>query len=108
MTDIYLAIIVMAFANFFTRVFPFLFFYSNEPPKLLKYIGDIFPPVIMTILIFYTLGNIDFTTAPYGSKEILAIFVTAFLHFRFNNYLISIILGTFFYMVLLQYFTNFH
>jgi branched-subunit amino acid transport protein AzlD len=103
MSDIYIAIFVMALSNFFTRVFPFLFYSSKEPPKILNYIGKVFPPVIMTILIFYTLANVDFTTTPYGTKEILSIFLTAFLHFRFNNYLVSIILGTLFYMILLQY-----
>ncbi len=103
MSDIYLAIIVMTLANFFTRVFPFLFFTHKEPSETLKYIGKYFPPTIMTILIFYTLANVDFTTTPYGTKEILSIFITAFLHIRFNNYLVSIICGTLFYMLLLQY-----
>jgi len=103
MNNIYLAILIMSLANLLTRVFPFLFFSKKEPPKIVKYIGEYFPPVIMTILIFYTLTNVDFTAAPYGSKEILAIIVTAFLHIKFNNYLVSIITGTLFYMLLQQY-----
>ncbi|MEA1915471.1 MAG: AzlD domain-containing protein [Campylobacterota bacterium] len=101
--EIYLAIFVMAGANYATRIFPFLFFSKKEPPYILQYIGDFFPPVIMTILVFYSLGSVDFTTAPYGSKEILGIFITALLHWRFNNYLVSIIAGTAFYMILVQF-----
>ena len=78
--ELYMAIIVMTFANFLTRVFPFLFFVKDEPPAWVIFIEKNFPPIIMTILIFYTLTNVDFTTAPYGTKEITAIALTAFLH----------------------------
>ncbi len=101
---VYLAIAVMAVANYITRVFPFLFFIKHEPPKFVVFIEKSFPPVIMTILIFYTLSGIDFRVAPYGTKEVLAIIFTACLHFRFGNYLVSIFSGTIFYMLLVQYF----
>jgi len=101
--EIYLAIIVMSLANFITRVFPFLFYAKNEPPKVIVFIERSFPPIIMTILIFYTLGKIDFSIAPYGLKEILSIAVTTLLHLRFGNYLVSIFLGTIFYMILVQF-----
>lgn len=102
-TELLLPILVMSFANFITRVFPFLFFTKKESPKVVSFIANSFPPIIMTILIFYTLGKIDFTLAPYGFKELLAILVTAFLHIRFKNYLVSIFLGTLFYMCLVQF-----
>jgi branched-subunit amino acid transport protein AzlD len=93
----------MTIANFLTRVFPFLFFVKHEPPAWIVFIEKNFPPIIMSILIFYTLTSVDFTTAPYGMKEILAIAVTAFLHIRFNNYLVSIFIGTIFYMGMVQF-----
>ncbi len=100
--ELFLAIAIMAIANFITRVFPFLFFAKKEPPKIIAFIANSFPPIIMTILIFYTLGKIDFTVAPYGTKELISIVVTALLHIKFNNYLISIFMGTIFYMILVQ------
>lgn len=103
---IYLAIAIMAVANYITRVFPFLFFIKRKPPHIILFVEKNFPPVIMTILIFYTLGSIDFTKAPYGTKEIAAILITALLHHRFGNYLISIFGGTIFYMFLVQFMTN--
>ncbi len=102
-TELYLAIVVMSFANFITRVFPFLFFAKKEPPKIIAFIANNFPPIIMTILIFYTLGKIDFSVAPYGLKELIAIIITTLLHIKFNNYLISIFMGTVFYMLLVQF-----
>lgn len=102
--ELYLAIIVMTFANFLTRVFPFLFFKNKEVPEVLEFVQKYFPAIIMTILIFYTLSKIDFTLAPYGAKEILAIVITAILHIKFSNYLVSIFVGTAFYMYLVQAF----
>jgi branched-subunit amino acid transport protein AzlD len=101
--EIYLAIIVMAIANYLTRVIPFLFFAKKEPPSFVLFIEKNFPPIIMTILIFYTLANVDFVNEMYGIKEFSSILLTAFLHIRYNNYLVSIFVGTFFYMALVQF-----
>jgi branched-subunit amino acid transport protein AzlD len=57
----------------------------------------------MTILILYTLKEVDFALAPYGVKEIGAVLFTAFLHISLKNYLVSIFSGTIFYMFLVQY-----
>ncbi len=102
--EIYIAIIIMTLVNFLTRVFPFLFFTKSDLPKSLEFIEKFFPATIMTILIFYTLKDIDFSLYPYGVKEIIGIVFTAFLHILMKNYLISIFLGTIFYMGLVQYF----
>ena len=92
----------MALVNFFTRVFPFLFFSKKELPSYLIFIAKYFPAIIMSILIIYTLKDIDFKTEFYGIKEISGIFFTAILHLVFKNYLISIFVGTIFYMGLVQ------
>ncbi len=102
--DIYMAIAVMAAVNLFTRAFPFIFFRKSEPPEFITYIEKYFPPVIMTVLILYTLKDIDFNTTPYGLKEIGSVLFTAFLHISLKNYLVSIFSGTIFYMFLVQYY----
>ncbi|MFK2823169.1 branched-chain amino acid transporter permease [Arcobacter sp. YIC-80] len=101
--EIYIAIAIMAVVNFFTRVFPFLFFRKNELPSYVVFIEKFFPAVIMTILIVYSVKDVDFSLAPYGLKEIGGILFTAILHIIFKNYLISIFAGTIFYMTLVQY-----
>ena len=65
-TQIYLAIAVIAGVNFFTRVFPFVFFRKKELPRIIVYIERYFSPVIMTILIIYSLKDINFAQMPYG------------------------------------------
>lgn len=93
----------MAVVNYFTRVFPFLFFRKNELPSYIVFIERFFPAVIMTILIVYSIRDIDFTLVPYGVKELGSILFTAVLHILLKNYLISIFIGTIFYMGLVQY-----
>lgn len=94
----------MTLVNYFTRVFPFLFFRKNELPSYILFVEKYFPSVIMTILIVYTLKDINFVVVPYGLKEISSIIFTAVLHLSLKNYLISIFTGTIFYMLLVQYF----
>lgn len=101
--EIYIAIAIMAVVNFFTRVFPFLFFRKNELPSYVVFIEKFFPAVIMTILIVYSVKDVNFSLVPYGLKEIGGITFTAILHIVFKNYLVSIFSGTIFYMALVQY-----
>ena len=102
--EIYIAIVIMAVVNYFTRVFPFLFFRKNDLPPYVVFIERFFPAVIMTILIVYSVKDVDFSLAPYGLKELGGIAFTAALHIFLKNYLISIFAGTIFYMALVQYF----
>jgi len=101
--EIYIAIAIMALVNIFTRVFPFLFFRKNELPAYIVFIEKFFPAIIMTILIVYSVKDVDFSIFPYGLKEVGAIAFTAILHLILKNYLISIFVGTIFYMFLVQY-----
>ena len=101
--EIYLAIIVMSLTNYLTRLFPFIFFNKKDPPQIIVYIERYFPPVIMTILIFYSIKDVPFMAYPYGLKELISIAFTIFLHIWKNNYLISIFGGTLLYMFLVQY-----
>jgi branched-subunit amino acid transport protein AzlD len=101
--EIYIAIVIMTVVNYFTRVLPFLFFKKNDLPPYVVFIERFFPAVIMTILIVYSVKDIDFALAPHGLKELGAILFTAILHLTLKNYLISIFAGTIFYMGLVQY-----
>ena len=102
--EIYIAIAIMTLVNFFTRVFPFLFFRKKDLPSYIVFVENFFPPIIMTILIVYSVKDINFSVMPYGLKEIASIIFTAILHISIKNYLISIFSGTIFYMFLVQYF----
>ena len=102
-TWIWEAVAVMALANLLTRAAPFLFFSRHHPPKAVVFVEENFPPIILTILIFYTLSSVDFGSAPYGIRELGGIVLTVLLHRVFGNYLISIFGGTAAYMAMVQW-----
>ena len=95
-------IVTMAFANIITRALPFVVFNKKKLPEFIEFIQKAFPPIILTILVFYTLSDIDFSKKPYGFNEIAAIIATIILHLKFNNYLISIIVSTLLYIFLIS------
>lgn len=92
------AILVMAAVNYLTRALPFLFYRGGSLPAPVRFLGRYFPPVIMTILIFYSLKDTDFQSAPYGAAELSGVALTVALHLLLNNYLLSIFGATLFYM----------
>lgn len=102
LTSALLATIIIACITFFTRVFPFLFFGQKQPPKLITFVGKYIPPIVITILVIYCLKDINFSVAPYGFNEILAVLTVATLHLWKNNPMISIFGATVLYMFLLQ------
>ena len=99
-TEFIIIIAVAGLANFITRALPFILFTKNAPPKWIVFLGTYFAPMIITILIFYTLKNSNFIQID-GYLQIIAIIFTIIIHFVFNNYLVSVFGGTFFYMFLL-------
>ncbi|MCG8426751.1 MAG: AzlD domain-containing protein [Chromatiales bacterium] len=97
-----LFIAVMAGVTFLTRVLPFVAFRKNTDHHVLDYLGRYMPPVIMTILVVYSLKNIDITTTPYGATELLAVALTAAVHLLWRNALVSIFSGTALYVFFVQ------
>lgn len=100
--EILAAVFIMAVVTFFTRLFPFLFFTRRDPPEIVLFIGKYIPPMVMVILVVYSLGEVNWTERPHGIPEVLAIVIVVVLHWAFKNPLISIFGGTILYMVLLQ------
>lgn len=100
--DIIILIIIM-FATFFTRVFPFILFGRHqEPPKLIQYIGKILPSAVIAILIVYCLKAVNFAEPSAFLPQFLSVAVVIGLHLWKRNNLLSIGLGTLCYMLLIQ------
>ena len=82
------------FNKFFTRVF--LFYFLEKITSFLYCIyRKYFPAVIMTILIVYSIKDVNFKNS-YGIKRIGTYYFTTILHLIFKNYLISIFLERYF------------
>lgn len=85
------------------RAFPFFLFGRNKDlSPSISYLGNILPFAAMGILIVYCLRHVSCFQFPHGAPEALAIILVVLLHLWKRNNLISIGLGTAFYMLLIQ------
>ena len=84
-----------ALASVLTRALPFLLLSEEKPtPPMVRYLGNVLPAAVFGMLIFS--GN-------HGLPELAGILVTAVLHLKFRQMLLSIGGGTAVYMILIQY-----
>ena len=93
----------MALVTAATRYAPFLLFgHGKEPAKWIKYLGNVLPPALMSVLIIYCIKDINFAGGSYGIPELLCIGAAMALHMWKGNVLLSIGVSTVAYMVLVQ------
>lgn len=103
-SDSLLIILVIAGITFSLRAAPFVLFgKTGTTPKVITYLGTTLPPAVMGMLIVYCLKNVSVMKAPYGIPELLAVITVAVLHLWRRNNLLSILGGTAFYMLLIQF-----
>ncbi len=95
-----ISIPVMALITFALRYFPFAFFSKRKPSPIFSYVGKYLPPMVMAILIVYSLQSIDFSVEPYGLAHFLGCLFTIIAHLWKKNAMISIFGGTIVYMVI--------
>ena len=116
MTSLTNALIVIFAAGiiiFIERAFPFILFSKRNPPKIIAFIEQYIPPMVMAALLFYCLKDINFVTKidqvakidwhnslPY----IIGVASTIGLHLWKRNSLISIFGGTAIYMLCIHIF----
>lgn len=99
-----ITIIAVILGTVITRFLPFYIFSPNKPtPRFVKYLGAILPPAIFSLLVVYSLRNIDITTYNYGFPELISILVIILLHLFKKNMLLSIAGGTICYMLCIQF-----
>ena len=96
-----LLICVIAVITFFTRVLPF-FVFKNKSYPIIEYFGDVLPYAIMAMLVVYCLRSVDLLGGNHGICEMIGVGSVVFLHFLKRNTFLSIIGGTFVYMLCVQ------
>ena len=92
-------ILAMAAATYLTRVVPFLLPRRLREDAHLQYVGAQLPPAVMLLLVVYCLKDVRFSAAPYGLPELAAVSVVAGLHLWKRHGLLSIGVGTAFYLL---------
>lgn len=90
-------------ASVLTRALPFLLLSEKRPtPPLVRYLGNVLPAAVFGMLIVYCLKDTPFLGGHHGLPELAGIAVTALLHIRLRQMLLSIAGGTAVYMLLIQ------
>jgi branched-subunit amino acid transport protein AzlD len=93
---------VCAVCTFAERALPFWVFGNRPVPGIIRYLGRVLPPAVMMTLVVYVLRGVSLRSLGGFLPELIAVAVTAVLHFRRRNTLLSIVGGTACYMVLVQ------
>jgi len=97
-----LIIALCAICTFAERALPFWVFGSRPVPGIVRYLGRILPPAVMMTLVVYVLRSVRFAAAGDFLPEAIAVAVTAAIHLWRRNSLLSIVIGTVCYMLLVQ------
>ncbi len=97
------AVGVCAVVTMLVRGLPYLMFGGKRKlPKMVIYLGSVLPSSIMIILVVYCLRSIKLTVFPYGLAELISVAVVIIMQVWKKNTLISILLGTVCYMILIR------
>ena len=94
-------VLVAALVTIIIRFLPFIVFRKNTP-QIILYLGEMLPYAIMAMLVVYCLKGVNFLAGSHGIPEFIAVAVVILLHKWKHNTLLSILVGTITYMVLIQ------
>ena len=103
MSDKYfiLMILVCAAATFLLRALPFIAF-SKRTPEFITYLGRVLPCAVMAMLVVYCLKDAELFNTPYALPELISCLVVIILHVWKRSTLLSIVIGTACYMLIVQ------
>ena len=98
-----MTIAICTAATMTTRFLPFLVFRPGKDlPPYIRYLGKALPAAVFALLVVYCLKNVNWTSGNYGAPELLAIAATVLTHLKFRNFMLSMVVGTAAYMILVQ------
>lgn len=96
------AVAVMALVTAGLRFAPFLLLGGRRTPRLVVYLGRVFPCATVGLLAVYGLKRVSFAAAGSFVPQLLAAALVVFSYVWKRSTLLSIVGGTVFYMVLVQ------
>ncbi|MCX6083527.1 MAG: AzlD domain-containing protein [Caldiserica bacterium] len=100
MPDSLVVLAVMAGITFASRLLPFLLFSRTRPPRWVVTVETALPPLVLWLLVFYSLDGIAWRTPPYGIPALAGVGIVILVHRWKQSALLSIVSGTAAYMVL--------
>ena len=105
MTSIHylLMVLIMIGITMALRFLPFIVFSgSTKTPPYVEYLGRVLPFAIMGMLVVYCLRATPVLAAPHGVPELIAIAIVVGLQVWKRSTLVSILVGTVCYMLMVQ------
>lgn len=99
---ILISIAIMSGVTIFLRYLPFIILDDNKDYKLLRYLSKVLPSAVMGMLVVYCLKDINFKDINNFLPYLIASTITATSYIWKRKTLLSILLGTIIYMVLVQ------
>ena len=101
--DIFTVTVISA-VTILTRAVPFMLFPGNRKiPKAVTFLSRMLPCAVMGMLIIYCLREVSVASAPHGIPELISSALVSLSYIWKRNTLVSILLGTVFYMLLTQF-----
>ena len=102
-THALIIMLVMGGCVLLTRILPVLIFgRSAQIPEFILYLGKVIPYTAMGLLIVYCLRDVSIISGTHGLPELIAMIVVVASYLWKRNTIVSVVLGTAVYMVLLQ------
>ena len=99
----FLLIIVMSGITLMLRALPFIIFREGRPvPATVIRLSKALPRAVMAMLVVYCLKDVSLFAWPFAIPELIAIALVIATYVWKKNTLVSILLGTIVYMVLVQ------
>ena len=100
--DLLLFVLAMTLATQMTRFLPFFLPGRWLENRFVQALKRGLPPVILLLLVVYSVKDTSLTTPPWGVPEAISLAAVVALHLWRRNALLSIGAGTALYMVLVQ------
>ena len=99
----WLIILVIILVTVLLRFLPFIIFNDkNKTPKFIEKLAKILPYAIMGMLVIYCLKDVTFENYSSFLPSLISCIVVSVLYIWKRNTLLSIIIGTICYMLLVQ------
>ena len=99
----WLTIGIVAFGTMITRFLPFIIFTGKTRlPDFIKYLSTVLPYASGGILVVYCLRQLSLANPGLLSVNILALAFITVIHGWKRNFLLSIISGTVFYLIIVN------
>lgn len=99
-----LIVAVIAVVTYILRGAAFVLFpKGKEIPRFVQKLGSVLPYGIMGLLVVYCLKDVSITSAPFGLPELIAVLSVIILQALKRNSLLSILISTILYMIMVQF-----